>query len=46
MLTLVGQGVSPGVALGKAFVYIDVLQRDVELYAIDPSEVGDEQKIN
>ena len=43
MLTLVGKGVSPGLALGKAFVYIDVLQRDLELYAIDPSEVNDEQ---
>ena len=38
-----GKGVSPGLALGKAFVYIDILQRDVELYAIDPSEVDDEQ---
>jgi len=26
MLTLVGKGVSPGLAKGRAFVYIDVLQ--------------------
>jgi phosphotransferase system enzyme I (PtsI) len=43
MLTLVGKGVSPGLAKGKAFVYIDVLQRDLELYEIDSSEVDDEQ---
>ncbi len=43
MLTLVGKGVSPGLAKGKAFVYIDMLQRDSELYRIDPAEVGEEQ---
>jgi phosphoenolpyruvate-protein phosphotransferase len=43
MLTLVGKGVSPGLAKGKAFVYIGILQRDSELYEIDPSEVDDEQ---
>ena len=43
MITLVGKGVSPGLAQGKAFVYIDILQRDSELYEIDPSEVTDEQ---
>jgi hypothetical protein len=37
MLTLVGKGVSAGLAKGKAFVYIDVLQRDSELYEIDPT---------
>ena len=43
MLTLVGKGVSPGLSKGKAFVYIDVLQRDSELYQIDPAQVGEEQ---
>jgi phosphotransferase system enzyme I (PtsI) len=43
MLTLAGRGVSPGLAKGKAFVYIDVLQRDSELYEIDPAQVGEEK---
>jgi phosphoenolpyruvate-protein kinase (PTS system EI component) len=43
MLTLVGKGVSPGLAKGNAFVYIDMLQRDSELYHIDPAQVGEEQ---
>jgi len=30
MRTLVGKGVSPGLAQGKAFVYRDMLQRDSE----------------
>jgi hypothetical protein len=34
MLTLVGKGISPGLAKEKAFVYIDVLQRDSEVYEI------------
>jgi phosphotransferase system enzyme I (PtsI) len=38
MITLVGKGVSPGLAKGKAFVYIDVLRRDSELYEIDPAQ--------
>jgi len=42
-LTLAGKGVSPGLAKGKAFVYIDVLQRDSELYEIDPVQVGEEK---
>ena len=37
MLTLVGKGVSPGLAKGEAFVYIDMLQRDSELYRISPA---------
>ena len=41
MITLVGKGVSPGLAKGKAFVYIDVLRRDSELYEIDPAQIGD-----
>src|ERR1039457_3505829 len=43
MLALVGKGVSPGLAKGKAFVYIDVLQRDSEVHHIDPAQVGEEQ---
>ena len=43
MLTLVGKGVSPGLAKGNAFVYVDMLQRDSELYRIRPDEVGEEQ---
>jgi len=43
MLTLVGEGVSPGLAKGKAFVYIDVLKRDSTLYRIDDSQVGEEK---
>lgn len=43
MLTLVGKGVSPGLAKGKAFVYIDVLQRDSELYSIDRAQVDEEK---
>ena len=43
MLTLAGKGVSPGLAKGTAFVYVDVVQRDSELSQIDPAEVGEEQ---
>jgi phosphoenolpyruvate-protein phosphotransferase len=43
MLELVGKSVSPGLAKGRAFVYIDVLQRDSELYHIDPDQIGEEQ---
>ena len=43
MLTLVGKEVSPGLAKGKAFVYIDVLQRDSELYVIDRAQIGEEK---
>ena len=39
MLTLVGEGVSPGLAKGKAFVYIDVLKRDSEFYKIDDAQI-------
>src|ERR1041385_1654750 len=43
MTTLVGTGVSPGLAQGKAFVYRDILQRDSELYAIDHAQVEEEK---
>jgi phosphoenolpyruvate-protein kinase (PTS system EI component) len=43
MLTLVGEGVSPGLAKGKAFIYIDVLKRDSTLYKIDAAQVDEEK---
>jgi phosphotransferase system enzyme I (PtsI) len=43
MFTLVGKGVSPGLAKGKAFIYRDVLQRDSELYVIDRAQIGEEK---
>jgi phosphoenolpyruvate-protein kinase (PTS system EI component) len=43
MFTLVGKGVSPGMAKGKAFIYRDVLQRDSELYVIDRAQVVEEK---
>jgi phosphotransferase system enzyme I (PtsI) len=43
MFTLVGKGVSPGLAKGKALIYIDVLQRDSELYIIDRAQIGEEK---
>jgi len=43
MLTLVGEGVSSGLAKGKAFVYIDVLKRDTELYKVDHCQVDEEK---
>ena len=43
MLTLVGEGVSPGLAKGKAFVYIDVLKRDSEFYKIDDAQIAGEK---
>ena len=43
MFTLPGTGVSPGLARGTAFVYIDVLQRDSELYVIDRAQIGEEK---
>jgi phosphoenolpyruvate-protein kinase (PTS system EI component) len=43
MFILVGKGVSPGLAKGKAFIYRDVLQRDSELYVIDRAQIGEEK---
>jgi phosphotransferase system enzyme I (PtsI) len=43
MFTLVGKGVSPGLAKGRAFIYRDVLQRDSELYVIDRAQIGEEK---
>ena len=42
MYTLVGKGVSPGLAKGKAFVYRDIHQRDSELYVIARAQIGEE----
>jgi phosphotransferase system enzyme I (PtsI) len=43
MLTLVGEGVSPGLAKGKAFIYIDVLKRESTLYKIENTQVDEEK---
>ena len=43
MLTLIGKGVSPGMAQGQAFVYKDELLRDSELYLIDNTQIGEEK---
>jgi phosphotransferase system enzyme I (PtsI) len=43
MLSLVGKGVSPGLAKGKAFVYRDILQRDTELHEVDSAQAGVEK---
>jgi len=43
MRTLVGHSVSPGLAQGQAFVYRDMLQRDSELYVIDPAQIENEK---
>lgn len=43
MFTLIGKKVSPGLAIGKAFVYRDVLHRNSALDAIDPSQIGKEK---
>ena len=43
MLTLVGEGVSPGLAKGRAFIYIDVLKQDSILYRIDDARVDEEK---
>ena len=43
MCTLVGKGISPGLAKGKAFVYRDIRQRGTELYEIDGAHVREEQ---
>jgi phosphotransferase system enzyme I (PtsI) len=44
MLILVGEGVSPGLAKGKAFIYIDVLKRDSTLYKIHDTQVDEEKR--
>ncbi|GAK53021.1 phosphoenolpyruvate-protein kinase [Candidatus Moduliflexus flocculans] len=43
MLILKGEGVSPGVAKGTAFIYIDVLKRDTEFYKIDDAQIAGEK---
>jgi phosphoenolpyruvate-protein kinase (PTS system EI component) len=43
MLVLSGTGVSAGLAKGKAFVYIDILQRDQAFYDIGGAEIQAEQ---
>jgi phosphoenolpyruvate-protein phosphotransferase len=43
MLKLIGKGVSPGMAQGKAFIYKDVLLRDSERYIINDSQIDEEK---
>ena len=43
MSTLIGKGVSPGMAQGKAFVYKDVLLRGSAHFLIDDSQIDDEK---
>mgnify|MGYP001246863080 CR=1 FL=1 len=43
MLMLVGKGVSPGLAKGKAFIYTDILQSSAESYQIDGAQIHEEQ---
>lgn len=43
MLKLIGKGVSPGMAQGKAFIYKDVLLRDSERYLINGSQIDEEK---
>jgi phosphotransferase system enzyme I (PtsI) len=43
MHRLVGKGISPGLAQGKAFVYRDMLQRDSELSVIDHTQIETEK---
>ena len=41
-MELRGLGISPGLAVGQAYIYRDILQRDHELYDIDKGEIDDE----
>jgi phosphoenolpyruvate-protein phosphotransferase len=43
MLKLIGKGVSPGMAQGKAYIYKDVLLRDSERYIIHDSQIIEEK---
>jgi phosphoenolpyruvate-protein kinase (PTS system EI component) len=43
MFTLVGKGVSPGLAKGKAHVYRDVLQRGAAVSVIDRAQIGEKK---
>ena len=45
MRTLAGEGVSPRLAKGKAFIYIDMLKRDSRLYKIDDAQIDDHPTI-
>jgi phosphotransferase system enzyme I (PtsI) len=41
-MELSGRAIAPGLAIGKAFIYQDILQRDHELYDIAKHEIKDE----
>jgi len=42
MRKLSGRGISPGLAIGRAFVYQDILQRDHERYDIEADQIPEE----
>ncbi len=44
MARLTGVRISPGMAIGRAFVYQDVLQRDYEFYDIEEHQVTEEHR--
>jgi len=41
-VVMAGHAIAPGLAIGKAFVYTDILRRDHELYDIEKHEVVNE----
>ncbi len=41
-MELLGHAIAPGLAVGKAFIYRDILLRDHELYDITKHEINDE----
>ncbi len=43
MISLQGKGISRGLAKGTAFVYLDILHRDSELYVIDRAHINEEK---
>jgi phosphotransferase system enzyme I (PtsI) len=43
-IILTGSRISPGMAMGRAFVYQDILQRDYELYDIEEHQVAEEHR--
>lgn len=42
--TLTGIQIAPGLARGQAFIYQDILQRDIELYDIEDDQVPEEHQ--
>lgn len=42
-LALTGEGISPGIAQGRAFLYTDILTRDLQIRSIEKSDIGKEK---